>query len=86
MNHVVAQEGTALLDEVTARLVGQQSEKRSDAAAHPAGLSDVVPAQRHQVRPLVIAEHMASTRPTATDFGVTALFSPWLGFLILLIY
>jgi hypothetical protein len=34
----------------------------------------------------VIAEHMASTRPTATDFGVTALFSPWLGFLILLIY
>jgi hypothetical protein len=34
----------------------------------------------------VIAEHMASTRPAATDFGVTALFSPWLGFLILLIY
>jgi hypothetical protein len=76
----------ALLDEVTARLVGQQSEKRSDAAAHPAGLSDVVPARRHQVPPLVIAEYMAPTRPTATDFGVTALFSPWLGFLILLIY
>jgi len=34
----------------------------------------------------VIAEHMTSKRPTATDFGVTALFSPWLGFLILLIY
>jgi hypothetical protein len=74
------------LDEVAARLVGQQSEKRSDAAAHPAGLSDVVPARRHQAPPLVIAEHMASTRPAATDFGVTALFSPWLGFLILLIY
>jgi hypothetical protein len=76
----------ALLDEVAARLAGQQSEKRSDAAAHPAGLSDVVPARRHQVPLLVIAEHMASTRPAATDFGVTALFSPWLGFLILLIY
>jgi hypothetical protein len=25
-------------------------------------------------------------RPTETDFGVAALFSPWLGFLILLTY
>jgi hypothetical protein len=49
-------------------------------------LDNVVPAQRHQVRSLVIAEYVAPTRPTATDFGVTALFSPWLGFLILLIY
>jgi hypothetical protein len=36
--------------------------------------------------PLVIAENMAATNPTATDFGGAVLFSPWVGFLILCAY
>jgi ABC-2 type transport system permease protein len=36
--------------------------------------------------PLVIAENMAATRPTISDFGGAALFSPWVGFALLSIY
>lgn len=36
--------------------------------------------------PLVIAENMAATRPTLSDFGGAALFSPWIGFGLLCTY